>query len=134
MKLRHLIVKPDLPDELQVLRTIGMNLWYTWNPDVQRLFQALDPELWEECDHNPIMLLATFSRTDRGNPRRRVAHGAEYRKPRTLSKITSAIQESILSIWKDPLITASPISAWNLGWANVCPSIRVDLESFRETT
>ncbi|MGO9572540.1 MAG: alpha-glucan family phosphorylase [Desulfomonilaceae bacterium] len=61
MKLRHLIVKPDLPDELQVLRTIGMNLWYTWNPDVHRLFQSLDPELWEECDHNPIMLLGNLS-------------------------------------------------------------------------
>jgi starch phosphorylase len=61
MKLRHLIVKPDLPDELQVLRTIGMNLWYTWNPDVHRLFQSLDPELWEEYDHNPIMLLGNLS-------------------------------------------------------------------------
>ncbi len=61
MKLRHLIVKPDLPNELQILQTIGMNLWFTWNPDVQRLFQALDPELWAECDHNPIMLLASLS-------------------------------------------------------------------------
>jgi starch phosphorylase len=60
MKLRHLIVKPDLPDELQPLRIIAMNMWFTWNPEASRLFQALDPELWETCGHNPIMLLSTL--------------------------------------------------------------------------
>ncbi|HMK36371.1 MAG TPA: alpha-glucan family phosphorylase, partial [Desulfomonilaceae bacterium] len=62
MRLRHLIVKPDLPDELQALRTIGMNLWFTWNPEVSRLFQDLDPDLWEACEHNPLVLLANLTR------------------------------------------------------------------------
>ena len=61
MSLRHLLVKPDLPDPLQVLRNIGMNIWFTWNPDVSRLFQALDPDLWEDSGHNPILLLANLS-------------------------------------------------------------------------
>ena len=61
MKLRHLLVGADLPDALQVLRTIGMNLWFTWNPDVTRLFQALDPDLWDETGHNPILLLANLT-------------------------------------------------------------------------
>lgn len=61
MKLRHFLVSPDLPDPLQILRTIGMNLWFTWNPDVTRLFQALDPDLWDETGHNPILLLANLS-------------------------------------------------------------------------
>ncbi len=61
MMLRRLIVKPDLPEELQSLRIIGMNMWFTWNPEVSRLFQALDPELWESCSHNPIILLANLT-------------------------------------------------------------------------
>jgi starch phosphorylase len=61
MRLRHLIVNPDLPDEIQILMTIGMNLWFTWNPEVNRLFQALDPDVWEECGHNPILLLANLT-------------------------------------------------------------------------
>lgn len=61
MRLRHLIVKPDLPDELQIMLTIGMNLWFTWNPEVNRLFQALDPDAWEDCGHNPIVLLANLT-------------------------------------------------------------------------
>ena len=61
MMMRHLIVKPDLPDELEALRSIAMNLWFSWNPEIHRLFQALDPDLWEECGHNPILLLANLS-------------------------------------------------------------------------
>jgi len=63
MQMRHLIVKPDLPDELQGLRNIAMNLWFSWNPEINRLFQALDPDLWEECGHNPVLLLAKLSET-----------------------------------------------------------------------
>lgn len=61
MKLRHLVVKPELPEPLQALRTVGMNLWFSWNPDANRLFQALDPDLWEEYNHNPVMVLANLS-------------------------------------------------------------------------
>lgn len=59
--MRHIIVKPDLPEELQTLMNIGRNLWFTWNPAANRLFQELDPELWERCKHNPILLLANLS-------------------------------------------------------------------------
>jgi len=38
-----------------------MNLWLSWNPDASRVFQALDPDLWEESNHNPILLLANLS-------------------------------------------------------------------------
>ncbi|HTY21991.1 MAG TPA: alpha-glucan family phosphorylase [Desulfomonilaceae bacterium] len=63
MKMRRLIVKPDLPEELQGLRNIAMNLWFSWNPEVNRLFQGLDPDLWEECGHNPVLLLANLTDT-----------------------------------------------------------------------
>lgn len=61
MKLRHLLVSPDLPAELHGMRAIAMNLWFTWNPDVSRLFQTFDPQLWEECGHNPVLVLANLS-------------------------------------------------------------------------
>ncbi len=62
MTMRRLIVKPDLPEELEPLRRIGMNLWFSWNPDTSRVFQALDPDLWEEFAHNPIRLTSNLSR------------------------------------------------------------------------
>ncbi len=61
MAVRRFVVKPDLRDALESLRNMGMNLWYSWNPDMYRLYQELDPDLWEECGHNPILLLARLS-------------------------------------------------------------------------
>ncbi len=61
MGLRRLIVKPDLPEELAGLHKVAMNMWFTWNPDAGRLFQALDPEIWEETGRNPVLLLAKLS-------------------------------------------------------------------------
>jgi len=61
MSMRRLVVKPDLPEELQPLYRIGMNMWFTWNPDVSRVFQAAGPDLWEQSGHNPILFLANLS-------------------------------------------------------------------------
>ena len=43
------------------LEALGLNLWWTWNPDVIELFRALDPDVWRETNHNPIALLARLS-------------------------------------------------------------------------
>ncbi|MEW6348759.1 MAG: alpha-glucan family phosphorylase [Thermodesulfobacteriota bacterium] len=58
MAVRALIVQPDLPPQLDGLQRIAMNLWHSWNPEVARLFQTLDPDLWERTGHNPVALLA----------------------------------------------------------------------------
>ncbi len=60
--MRRLLVRADLPDELLPLKRVAMNLWHSWNPDVARLFQSLDPELWEECQHNPALVLSRLSK------------------------------------------------------------------------
>lgn len=32
-------------------------MWWTWNPDAQRLFSRIDPVLWERTNHNAIQFL-----------------------------------------------------------------------------
>ena len=50
------------PDRvLHRVDALARNLWWTWNPDPQRLFAALDPVLWEATNHNPIAVLAGLS-------------------------------------------------------------------------
>ena len=50
------------PDRvLHRVDALARNLWWTWNPDPQRLFAALDPVLWEAINHNPIAVLARLS-------------------------------------------------------------------------
>jgi GAF domain-containing protein len=41
----------------QRLRELAQNLWWSWDPDTTSLFRELDPLLWQECGHNPIVLL-----------------------------------------------------------------------------
>jgi glycogen phosphorylase len=50
-------VTPTLPDTLEPLREITLNLWWTWEPSARRLFRQLDPELWDRTNHNPVRML-----------------------------------------------------------------------------
>ena len=50
-------VIPKLPQELEPLREIVCNLWWTWEPDARKLFRQLDTELWDQTNHNPLRML-----------------------------------------------------------------------------
>src|SRR5450432_265550 len=50
-------VIPNLPAQLEPLREMVFNLWWTWEPSARRLFRHLDPELWERTNHNPVRML-----------------------------------------------------------------------------
>lgn len=54
-------VIPSLPKNLEHLREIAYNLYWTWNNDARELFRRLDNELWAETNHNPVMMLGTIS-------------------------------------------------------------------------
>jgi glycogen phosphorylase len=36
------------------LRELAYNLWWSWNPEAQALFEALNPLLWQASRHNPV--------------------------------------------------------------------------------
>ena len=50
-------VTPILPATLEPLRDLSFNLWWTWEAAARRLFRELDPELWNETNHNPVRML-----------------------------------------------------------------------------
>ena len=50
-------VVPKLPAELEALRDLVFNLWWTWEPQARGLFRHLDPELWHRTNHNPLRML-----------------------------------------------------------------------------
>ena len=43
------------------LRALSQNLWWSWNPRAQAIFEELSPLLWESSNHNPVAVLAQFS-------------------------------------------------------------------------
>ncbi len=52
----------SLPRRIQRLGELAYNLWWTWNPDVQRLYKRIDSVLWEKTTHNPIQFLRSVER------------------------------------------------------------------------
>ena len=43
------------------LEALAWNYWWSWAPDGAAIFRDLDPELWQDCEHNPRQLLARIS-------------------------------------------------------------------------
>jgi starch phosphorylase len=57
MEIRtHQTADIELPPELERLRELAYNLWWSWSPLAPRLFSWIDPEHWRRY-HNPIQLL-----------------------------------------------------------------------------
>ncbi len=52
----------DLPRRIARLGELSYNLWWTWNPVAQRLFNRIDNDLWERVNHNPFLWLRQISR------------------------------------------------------------------------
>src|SRR5215468_3003588 len=50
-------VQPSIPAELEPLRALVQNLWWSWNESARDLFARIDPELYERVSENPIALL-----------------------------------------------------------------------------
>lgn len=52
---------PTLPSPLQALERLSWNYWWSWSSDGAGVYRDLDAELWDECEHNPRVLLAKVS-------------------------------------------------------------------------
>jgi glycogen phosphorylase len=51
-----------LPRRINRLGQLAYNLWWTWNPEAQRLFLRIDRTLWERTNHNPVRFLQQVNR------------------------------------------------------------------------
>ena len=50
-----------LPVRIERLSELANNLWWSWHPDADLLFQHLDKTLWELTHHNPVKFLQQIS-------------------------------------------------------------------------
>lgn len=58
---QEITVKSILPEKLKCLDEIAHNVWWSWNYEARDLFRDLDPELYREVNHNPVLLLERLS-------------------------------------------------------------------------
>ncbi|WP_309570813.1 alpha-glucan family phosphorylase [Deinococcus sp.] len=50
-------VLPQLPSGLSRLSELAYNLYWSWTPHAQALYEELDPQAWERFQHNPVRTL-----------------------------------------------------------------------------
>ncbi len=61
MKPIHTFITiPSLPKSLERLRDLAYNLRWAWDYDTVSIFIQLDPDLWENTGHNPVLMLGSI--------------------------------------------------------------------------
>jgi glycogen phosphorylase len=55
--IRRFTVRPVLPEPLQALGELAGNLRWSWHPETQDLFAAVDAAAWRASGHDPIRFL-----------------------------------------------------------------------------
>lgn len=58
---QEITVKSILPEELKCLDEMAHNMWWVWNYEARDLFRSLDPELYHDVKHNPVLFLERLS-------------------------------------------------------------------------
>ena len=48
---------PPLPERINRLRELALDLWWSWNRPARRVFRTLDYPLWRATAHNPVRML-----------------------------------------------------------------------------
>ncbi|HET7414570.1 MAG TPA: alpha-glucan family phosphorylase [Arthrobacter sp.] len=59
--IRRFIVRTVLPDELEPLGRLAGNLRWSWHRPTLRLFEELDPRLWQQSRQDPVSFLSMVS-------------------------------------------------------------------------
>ena len=60
---KQVIVKNNVPAELSKLEELAHNMWWVWNYEARDLFRDIDPLIYHDVKHNPVMLLERLSFT-----------------------------------------------------------------------
>ena len=55
--IRRFTVRPVLPEPVAALGELAGNLRWSWHPETQDVFAAVDPERWESTGRDPVRLL-----------------------------------------------------------------------------
>src|SRR5262245_66049970 len=53
---------PPLPERINRLDELAVDLWWCWNRDARRVFRQLDYALWRATAHNPVRMLWVVAR------------------------------------------------------------------------
>ena len=103
----------DLPRRIKRLGELAYNLWWTWQPNAQRLFSRIDNDMWERLAHNPILLLRQLERSALNE----VAQDSQYLSlyDKVFAEFDDYLaNEGTWSARTHPELTSSPIAYFSM--------------------
>ena len=57
---KKVLIYQEVPDSLQALQELSMNLWWSWNYEAEELFELVDKDLWKKLN-NPVALIQSLT-------------------------------------------------------------------------
>jgi glycogen phosphorylase len=85
--IRRFTIHPVLPESLEPLRSLMLNLRWSWHADTRELFAAIDPDCRELAEQDPVALLAQVAQS------RLTAVAADRKFLRRLSDSTDELRD-----------------------------------------
>ncbi len=61
---RVVSVIPKLPEPISRLKDLAYDLWFSWNPVGIEFYRSINPKLWREVHHNPVLFLMRIGEKD----------------------------------------------------------------------
>ncbi|MFA5973517.1 MAG: alpha-glucan family phosphorylase [Lentimicrobiaceae bacterium] len=58
---RKVLVSLTFPESMNGLLRLSRNIYWCWNTEATDLFRLIDPERWENSEHNPISMLESLT-------------------------------------------------------------------------
>ena len=58
---KKVLIRSAVPKNLEALKEIANNLWWTWNTQAIELFESIDPEKWKKLHQNPLALFESLT-------------------------------------------------------------------------
>ena len=85
--IRRFTVRTVLPEPLQALGELALNLRWSWHPETRDLFREVEPEIWEAAGRDPVRLLGQVA------PRRLAALAVDRRFLRRLGDAADDLRD-----------------------------------------
>ncbi|MFC1420202.1 alpha-glucan family phosphorylase [Streptacidiphilus cavernicola] len=85
--IRRFTVRTVLPEPLQALGELALNLRWSWHPETRDLFREVEPETWEAAGRDPVRLLGQVA------PRRLAALAVDRRFLRRLGDAADDLRD-----------------------------------------
>src|SRR5580658_5707124 len=119
--VKEFLVRPALPPGISRMSDLAYNLQWSWNHSIRSIFRRLDPILWKNSGHNPVLMLgrvpqATLDRAA-ADPRFLAAYRGACERHNTYLERSEPVGDQLIAYFSMEygLVECMPIYSGGLG-------------------